>query len=151
MATEPPIDHECSIAAALDVIGDRWTILILRDAIRGVRRFDDMAADLGIARNLLSTRLSRLVTHGVLEKVPYQDHPVRYEYCLSDKGRDLSPVLVALMHWGDKYTGEPNTVPLVLAHSACGDPIEQHFVCWSCDTTVLPSELRRQTIAHQGS
>ena len=149
MATQTGLNSPCSIAATLDVIGDRWTILILRDAIRGVRRFDHLAADLGIARNLLSTRLARLVGHDILDKEPYQEHPVRYEYRLTDKGRDLSPVLVALMHWGDKHTGEPNNVPLVLAHSACGGPIEQHFVCWECDTTVLPAELRRRQSADQ--
>lgn len=147
MSTPTEQKYPCSIAATLDVIGDRWTILILRDAIRGVRRFDHLVADLGIARNLLSTRLARLVDFEILDKVPYQSHPERFEYRLTDKGRDLSPVLVALMHWGDKHTGEPDDAPLVLAHSTCGEPIEQHFVCWQCDTTVLPTELRRRQAA----
>ena len=85
------------------MIGDRWSLLILRDAFRGVRRFDELAADLGIARNLLADRLQKLVDHGILVKQPYQQRPVRYEYRLSAKGVDLSPALVALMRWGDKH------------------------------------------------
>ena len=94
---------DCSIAGTLEIIGDRWTILILRDAFRGVRRFDEIQQDLGIARNILTERLTKLVDHGVLEKRQYQDRPARYEYRLTPKGVDLSPALVALMRWGDKH------------------------------------------------
>jgi DNA-binding HxlR family transcriptional regulator len=136
------ITDECSIAATLAVIGDRWTMLILRNAFRGVKRFDEFQNDLGIARNLLADRLARLVEHGVLEKVPYQERPVRYDYRLTDKGRDLSPPLVALMRWGDRWTTGEAGPPVVLIHHECGDPVSQEFICWTCDTTVTPQELK---------
>jgi DNA-binding HxlR family transcriptional regulator len=134
-------EPSCSIARTLEVIGDRWTMLILRDAFRGVRRFDAFQRDLGIARNLLTDRLTKLVEHGVLEKQLYQDHPPRYEYRLTRKGIDLSPALVALMRWGDKWLadGEP---PVSLLHDRCGEPLDQAFVCWTCDETVTPLGIR---------
>ncbi len=134
----------CSIAATLDVIGDRWTFLILRDLFRGVRRFSDLVDDLGIAKNLLSDRLKRLVEHGVVEKVPYQERPVRYDYRLTAKGADLSPALIALMRWGDEWyaDGDP---PVVLVHETCGTPLEQHVQCPRCNERVSPGKVRSQT------
>jgi DNA-binding HxlR family transcriptional regulator len=134
-------DESCSIARTLEIVGDRWTILILRDAFRGVRRFDALQRDLGIARNLLTDRLHKLVDHGVFEKRLYQAHPPRYEYRLTRKGIDLSPALVALMRWGDKWLadGEP---PVSLLHDRCGEALDQAFVCWTCDETVSPLEIR---------
>ena len=93
---------ECSIAATLSAVGDRWTLLILRDLFRGVRRFERLHRDLGIARNLLTDRLQKLVDLGIIYRAPYQDRPVRNEYRLTGKGADLSPALVALMGWGDR-------------------------------------------------
>ena len=93
----------CSIAATLAAVGDRGTLLILRDLFRGVRRFERLHQDLGIARNLLTDRLQRLVDLEIVHRVPYQDRPVRHEYHLTTKGADLSPALVALMHWGDRW------------------------------------------------
>jgi DNA-binding HxlR family transcriptional regulator len=132
----------CSIAGTVDVIGDRWSILILRDAFRGVRRFDELQRDLGIARNILTDRLQKLVDHGVLERRPYQVRPVRYEYRLTAKGVDLSPALVALMRWGDRWLAGDAGPPLVLTHRDCGEPLDQAFVCWACDTTVAPTAIR---------
>jgi DNA-binding HxlR family transcriptional regulator len=131
----------CSIAATLAVIGDRWTVLVLRDIFRGVHRFSELQDDLGIARNLLSARLAKLVAAGVLEKVPYQDRPVRYEYRLTDKGRDLSPSLIALMGWGDRWmsNGQP---PTVLIHDQCGTPLEQRVECPTCDQDINPRAIR---------
>jgi DNA-binding HxlR family transcriptional regulator len=131
----------CSIAAALQVIGDRWTLLILRDAFRGVRRFDELANDLGIARNLLADRLQKLVDHGILTKVPYQTRPLRYEYRLTPTGVDLSPALVALMHWGDKHLAD-DIPPVVLVHDGCGTPVNQRFICPTCDAEVTPRHLK---------
>ena len=141
-ATEPHQDDQlCSIAASLQLIGDRWSLLILRDAFRGVRRFDELAADLGIARNLLADRLQKLVDHGILVKQPYQQRPVRYEYRLSAKGIDLSPALVALMHWGDKHVlGE--SPPVVLVHDRCGTPLEQTLTCPQCAEAVTPRAIK---------
>ena len=136
------MDSPCSIARTLEVIGDRWTLLILRDAFKGVRRFDDLQRDLGIARNILTDRLQKLVDHEVLERTPYQSRPLRYEYRLTAKGRDLSPALVALMHWGDKWLAEDGRPPLVLTHKRCGEPVDQSFICWHCDSTVTPLGLQ---------
>jgi len=131
----------CSIQATLDLVGDRWTLLILRDIFRGVHRFSQIAADLGIAKNLLADRLGKLVDHGILHKVPYQERPLRHEYRLTPKGMDLSPALVALMGWGDRWAadGEP---PTVLIHDACGTALEQVLLCETCDETVRPSNIR---------
>ncbi len=92
----------CSVARTLDVVGDKWTLLVLRDAFYGVRRFEDFARDLGIARNVLTDRLGTLVDAGVLERRQYTEHPPRFEYRLTAKGRDLLPVLLTMMRWGDK-------------------------------------------------
>lgn len=131
----------CSIAATLDIIGDRWTLLVLRDVFRGVRRFSDLVEDLGIAKNLLSDRLKRLTEHGVIERVPYQNRPVRYEYRLTRKGAELSPALIALMHWGDRWClgGQP---PVTLIHDRCGTALEHHVVCPHCDASVAPGQVR---------
>ena len=137
-----PPEQACSIARTLEVIGDRWTLLILRDAFRGVRRFDDLQRDLGIARNILTDRLQKLVDAGVLARRLYQEHPPRHEYRLTPMGYDLSPALVALMHWGDRYLADAPGPPLELVHDTCGTPVDQTFVCWSCDTTVTPSRIR---------
>ena len=140
---------DCSIAGTLEVIGDRWTILILRDAFRGVRRFDAFQDDLGCARNLLADRLRKLVDQGILEKELYQEHPPRYEYRLTPKGVDLSPALVALMKWGDKHLAHGHP-PVSLVHERCGEPLDQTFVCWTCDQTVTPGQIRSsRQVAHQ--
>lgn len=129
----------CSIAATLEVIGDRWTLLILRDVFRGVRRFGQLQADLGIAKNILSDRLTRLVEHGVLEPVPYQQRPLRHEYRLTAKGADLSPALVAIMHWGDRwYADQP---PTVLVHADCGTPLENVTRCPRCGEQIAPTHI----------
>lgn len=135
--TEPP----CSIAATLDVVGDRWTLLILRDLFRGVHRFSEMQADLGIARNLLTDRLHRLLDHGLVEKVPYQQRPLRCEYRLTRKGADLSPALIALMAWGDHWYADAGP-PVELVHDACGTPIERQPRCPACDVAVGPGHIR---------
>lgn len=131
----------CSIASTLDVIGDRWTLLILRDAFRGIRRFEALQRDLGIARNLLADRLARLVEHGVLERVRYQDRPPRSEYRLTPAGRDLSPVLVALMHWGDRHAAPEAGPPVQLVHRGCDHPIEVRLVCTACDASLGATDL----------
>lgn len=136
---------DTSIAGTLELIGDRWTFLILRDAFRGIHRFDELQHDLGIARNLLTDRLHKLVAHGILAKHQYCAHPPRYEYRLTAKGIDLSPALVALKRWGDKHLagGEPH---LVFVHDQCGEPLDQTFVCWHCDQTVSPGGIRSRAV-----
>ena len=121
----------CSIARALSVVGERWTLLILREAFRGVRRFDDFRAQLGIARNVLATRLAGLVEHGVLERRPYGSGPVRHEYHLSEKGRDLYPVLLSLLAWGDRWMARGDRPPLTLIHRGCQHEVTPALTCSS--------------------
>ena len=131
---------DCSIQRTLDVIGDRWTLLIVRDLFRGVRRFSRIQTDLGIAKNLLTDWLSALVEAGVVEKVPYQDRPVRYEYRLTQKGRALSPALVALMRWGDQWVGD-GLAPTELVHDECGTRLELQPWCTTCNEPVSPVQI----------
>ena len=131
----------CSIAATLAAVGDRWTLLILRDLFRGVRRFERLHQDLGIARNLLTDRLQRLVDLEIVHRVPYQDRPVRHEYHLTTKGADLSPALVALMHWGARWYAVDGP-PTLLVHDACGTPLDQAVSCPACHEPVRPHHIR---------
>jgi DNA-binding HxlR family transcriptional regulator len=121
----------CSIARTLGVVGEKWTLLVLREAFYGIRRFDDFHAALGCARNLLATRLKTLVTHGLLERVAYQDDVgrSRHEYRLTDKGRDLFPVVVALMQWGDRWTADDSGPAARLLHRDCGEPVTVELSC----------------------
>lgn len=132
---------ECSIAATLEAVGDRWTLLILRDLFRGVRRFEALHRNLGIARNLLTDRLHRLVSLGIAQKVPYQDRPVRHDYRLTAKGVDFSSTLVALMQWGDRWYANDGP-PTLLIHDSCGTPLEQAVACPSCHEQVGPQHIR---------
>ena len=109
----------CSIAQCLEVVGEWWSMLIVRDAFLGVTRFDDFQARLGISRNMLNQRLGHLVDEGVLERVQYQEHPPRFEYRLTEKGRDLWLVLTAMRQWGDRWAA-PAGRPIELVHTACG-------------------------------
>ena len=135
------VDEGCSIAATLAAVGDRWTLLILRDLFRGVRRFEQLRSDLGIARNLLTDRLQRLVELEIVHRVPYQDRPIRHEYRLTAKGADLSPALVALMRWGDRWYAVDGP-PTLLVHDTCGTPLDQAVSCPVCHEPVGPHHIR---------
>jgi DNA-binding HxlR family transcriptional regulator len=124
----------CSVARALEVIGERWTILIVRDAFLGVRRFDDFQRSLGVARNVLNTRLQRLVEAGILERRRYQERPARHEYRLTEMGRDLWPAVVALMQWGDRWLGSDGGAPMVVVHRECGGGVTDRRTCADCGT-----------------
>lgn len=141
MGEPQPHDRPCSIERALGVIGDRWTMLVLRDAFRGLRRFDDFRRDLDIARPVLADRLRRLVEAGVLERRLYSDRPPRYEYRLTPMGVDLSSSLIALMRWGDRWLSDEGA-PTVLVHEACGSELDLHLHCPSCDVTIRPPQIR---------
>jgi DNA-binding HxlR family transcriptional regulator len=123
--------QNCSIAGALELVGERWTLLILRDAFLGTRRFDDFQRNLGVARNVLQSRLGRLVEEGVLRRERYQERPERFEYRLTRKGVDLWPVLVSLMKWGDKHAA-PNGPPVIMRHIGCGGEIDDRRICTAC-------------------
>jgi DNA-binding HxlR family transcriptional regulator len=131
--------QNCSIAATLELVGERWTLLILRDAFLGTRRFDDFQRNLGVARNILQSRLQRLVDEGVLRRERYQERPERFEYRLTRKGVDLWPVLVALMKWGDKHSA-PNGPPVVLRHAGCGGELDDRRICTVCGKPVEANE-----------
>ena len=111
----------CSVAGALEIVGEWWTFLVLRDAFLGVRRFEDFQRRLGIARNVLTARLQTLVGHGILERRLYQVRPERYEYRLTDKGLELHPILVSLMQWGDKWAGVADAPPWSSSTRAAGN------------------------------
>lgn len=121
----------CTIAAALSVLGEKWTLLVLREAFNGIRRFEDMQRRTGAPRQVLSNRLTRLVDEGILRKVPYreQGRRPRSEYKLTEKGIELFPVLAALLAWGDKYAAGPGGAPVDLTHRACGAPVTLQLTC----------------------
>jgi DNA-binding HxlR family transcriptional regulator len=123
---------ECSVARTLEVVGDKWSLLVLRDAFYGVRRFEDFTRDLGIARNVLADRLVRLVDARVLERRRYQEHPPRFEYRLTAKGRELLPVLLTMMHWGDTWEQRDDGGPVELIHDDCGNATHALAVCADC-------------------
>ena len=133
--------QRCSIASALEVVGERWSLLILREVFLGVHRFDEIQADLGIARNVLNTRLRRLVEQGVLEKRLYQERPPRYEYVLTGKGLDLWPAMVALMQWGDRHMA-PGGPSVLLEHRDCGGRVDDHRICDACGEPLTLADVR---------
>jgi DNA-binding HxlR family transcriptional regulator len=130
----------CSVAATLSVVGDPWTLLILREAFFGVRRFDEWQSRLGVARNVLAARLKSLVEHGVLETRLYSAHPPRKDYVLTAKGRDLRPVLLAMKAWGDRHVYGGGRQPLDWVH-ACGAELEPRMVCRACGEEVTGRDL----------
>jgi DNA-binding HxlR family transcriptional regulator len=121
----------CSVAQCLEAVGEWWSLLIVRDAFLGVTRFGDFQARLGISRNILTRRLNRLVDNDILTRVPYQDHPPRSEYRLTDKGRDLWHVVTAMRQWGDQWAA-PKGAPLTMKHIACGHPVSAVAACSHC-------------------
>lgn len=124
-------DQVCSIARTLEVLGERWTLLIIRDVFSRRRRFDQIQENLGIARNVLSARLEWLVAEGILERRPYQERPPRYEYFLTEKGLELWPVMVSMMRWGDRHLTDAGA-PVVIRHKACGGPVDDRGICERC-------------------
>jgi DNA-binding HxlR family transcriptional regulator len=122
----------CSIARTVDLLGDPWTILVLREAFYGISRFDRFQSELGIARNTLTARLDALVKAGVLRKAEYQGDPVRHEYLLTDKGNDFYPVLAAMSTWGDRWLDTGKGSPITLHHKECGHDTEAKVVCGEC-------------------
>jgi DNA-binding HxlR family transcriptional regulator len=122
----------CSIARTMDLLGDWWTPLVLREAFYGYRRFDEFQRELGIARNTLADRLRRLVDEGLLEKHPYQSDPVRYDYLLTEKGRDFYSVTAAMAAWGDRWLAGEAGPPITLHHSTCGHDTHAEVVCAHC-------------------
>jgi DNA-binding HxlR family transcriptional regulator len=135
-------DQVCSVARTLEVVGERWTMLILREVFLGVRRFDEIQEDLGVARNILATRLQKLVDRGVLEKRRPDDRPNGHaEYFLTDRGLDLWPVLHSLLTWGDAHDA-PAGPPMLLEHKGCGGAVDAHRLCGACGERLTAREVR---------
>ena len=131
---------DCSVAQCLEVVGEWWSMLLVRDAFLGVTRFEDFQRRLGISRNILQQRLTSLVDAGVLVRVPYSEHPPRVDYRLTDKGRDLWPVLTAMRQWGDAHAA-PGGPPVEVTHTACGSSDPLVLVCAGCGEPVGPRDV----------
>ena len=131
----------CTIARTTDLLGEGWTLLIIRQAFLGTRRFEDFQRALGIGRNILTLRLNRLVDAGVLTRIPYQEHPVRHDYRLTDKGRDVYPILAALAAFGDKWLIGPEGTPLILHHTTCGHDMHAVVTCSECARPIDAREV----------
>ena len=131
----------CSIARTLSVVGDRWTLLIVRDAFLGTKRFDEFQKQLEISRHRLSDRLQKLVADGVLEKVPYQDNPPRFDYRLTEKGLGLFPILMMLAQWGNRWEKDGNGDPVEYLHQTCGATVPADLTCASCGEVLNPRDV----------
>ncbi len=131
----------CSIARSLEVVGERWSLLIIRNVGLGLNRFEPLRENLGITRSVLTTRLNTLIEHGILEKRQYSEKPPRFEYHLTEKGRDLAPVLLQLMWWGDRYYPEAAGPPTIATHRSCGGTLDHHMVCEKCGEAVEPDRV----------
>lgn len=134
-------DQVCSIARALEVVGERWSLLIVRDALLGLRRFEEFQDSLGIARNVLADRLGSLVAAGVLERVRYQQRPDRFEYRLTAMGRQLFIPVLALMQWGDEHLAGPAGPPRVAQHGGCGGNLRAGLICQRCRQPIVAGQV----------
>src|SRR3954454_4264511 len=133
--------QNCSIARTLELVGERWTMLVIREAFLGRRRFDELADRLGIARNVLASRLARLVEEGVLERVRYQERPERFASGLTDKGLDLWPALLALLQFGDRHYA-PDGPPMLLTHRGCGGELDDRRTCLRCGAALAAQDVQ---------
>lgn len=131
----------CSMARSTAVIGDRWTLMILRDCFLGVRRFEAFQQRLGISRTIIADRLKLLVEEGVLRRVPYQESPTRHEYRLTEKGLELHPAMMALVAWGDRHYADERGPPMLHRHKACGCDFRPVQVCSECGEPVTAREV----------
>ncbi|TVP92664.1 MAG: transcriptional regulator [Pseudomonadaceae bacterium] len=143
------LDQEpCSLARTLAVIGDRWTLLILRDCFLGVRRFDAFEQRLGVTRHVLADRLKKLVAHAVLHKQAYQQRPLREEYRLTDKGLALHPVILSLVHWGDTHMADALGPPVLHVHKGCGQVMKPVTTCSCCGEPVQARDIEVRVSEH---
>lgn len=132
-------EQNCAIARSLEVVGERWTLLIVRDAMLGVRRFEDFQSRLGVSRAVLSDRLTRLAEHDVLERIRYQQRPDRFEYVLTERGRALWPVIAGLAQWGAQLA--PDGAPRRFRHHTCPAPVEVGATCRDCGAELTPDDV----------
>jgi DNA-binding HxlR family transcriptional regulator len=140
VAAEPAQPRACSVARTLDIIGEKWALLAVREVFLGNRRFDEMVRRTGAPRDTLAARLRTLTGAGILERRQYSEHPARFEYCLTDAGRDLYPVILTLMRWGDRYLADDDGPPIVLEHT-CGHRLIPQLICDSCGEPLHPRHV----------
>jgi DNA-binding HxlR family transcriptional regulator len=133
--------RECSVARTLEIVGEKWALLAVREVFLGNGRFDEMVRRTGAPRDTMAARLRILVSSGILERRQYSEHPVRFEYHLTHAGRDLYPVILTLMRWGDRYLAGPAGPPLELEHR-CGHRLSAQLVCEACGDPVVAAETR---------
>ena len=136
------VARTCSIARTLAVVGERWSLLVMREVLLGRRRFQDIRRHTGIAANILSDRLGTLVEHGLLERRPYGDQADAHEYVPTRKGRDITPVLVTLMQWGDRHAAPAAGPPRVVVHADCGHDAAPRLHCAHCHEPIEPAAVR---------
>jgi DNA-binding HxlR family transcriptional regulator len=141
MSSRQEQPFEDSVGAAVELLGDRWTFLILREAFFGTRRFNEFAQNLGLSRNILSDRLKTLVAKGIFETHPYGPGGTRHEYHLAESGRDVFPIVVALLQWGDKHLAGPRGPSIVLKHRLCGNDADPLLTCTSCHEPIELSDI----------
>jgi len=132
----------CPIEGLLDIVGDRWSILILRDAFYGVRRFDGFQQHLGVSKKVLAQRLRAMTAAGILKRTAYQQRPPRFEYRLTAKGQDLFPILLSMSRWGNRWLAEPDREWLLLRHKDCGNIVEARLVCSHCGGPMTPARVK---------
>jgi DNA-binding HxlR family transcriptional regulator len=137
-------EERCSVAATLELIGDPWTLLIVREAFFGLRRFEQWQTRLGVARNVLASRLKSLTAHGILARETYSTKPLRQEYVLTAKGMDLYPVLAAMLDFGDRHIYGEGREPHVYTHQACGGRVRMQPICSCCGKPVTPGDLHHR-------
>jgi DNA-binding HxlR family transcriptional regulator len=137
-------DSLCSFARTLGVIGDRWTMLVLREAFLGTRRYDDFQRHLAAAPHIVAARLKKLVEHKVLEKRRYQDHPPRYEYRLTERGHELYPALIALIGWGEKWLKSAHGPASIRTHKNCNHRLQLVASCAACGEPVTARDVTAQ-------
>ena len=134
-------EEQCSLSRTVAVVGDRWTLLILRECFLRVRRFEAFQSSLQITRHLLSERLKKLVRFGILRRVPYSEAPKRYEYILTERGLDLYPIIMSMVHWGDAHMGDERGRPLLHEHKKCGKQFDPVMVCSECGEPIIAREV----------
>ncbi len=145
MTSAPAQPRACSIARTLEIVGEKWALLAVREVFLGNRRFDEMVRRTGAPRDTLAARLRTLVSAGILERRQYSAHPARFEYRLTGAGRELYPVILTLMRWGDRHLAGPGGPPLVLEHS-CGHRLSAQLVCEACGKPIEARDARPVTV-----
>ena len=139
--------QNCPVAKSLDILGDRWTLLVVRDLLRGKTRFKDLESSLpGIPTNILADRLKLLEAHHIVHRLYYSEHPPRAEYHLTPEGEELGSVIAAVALWGSRNLSEPQDRRFELVHAGCGTPVTQHWVCPSCGKEVPSTGVHTEPV-----